>query len=185
MNRCKWANGDMLMEQYHDTEWGVPVHDDTKLFEFLILDTFQAGLSWKTILHKREAFRAVFDNFDAEKIVNYDEEKIQILMNDKNIVRNEKKIRATVTNAKAFLEIKKEYGSFDKFIWQFTDNQIITNKYTSWSEVPATSPESENMSKALKKKGFSFVGSTICYAFMQAIGMINDHEISCFRYAVV
>ena len=176
---CSWHANDPLMKAYHDTEWGVPLHDDTKLFEFMVLDAFQAGLSWRTILYKRENFRKAFDNFDAEKIAAYDEKKVQQLMQDASIIRNETKIRATITNAIAFLSIKKEFGTFDRFIWKFTDAQTIHHHFRTITEVPAKSAESDQMSQELQKRGFKFVGSTICYAFMQAAGMINDHMESC------
>ena len=176
---CSWPAGDPLMKEYHDTEWGVPLHDDDKLFEFIVLDAFQAGLSWKTILYRRENFRKALDGFDVNKIALYDEAKIQELMQDASIIRNQAKIRSTVTNAKSFIEIQNEFGSFDTYIWQFTNYKTIENRYETTSEIPARSPESDAMSVALKKRGFKFVGSTICYAFMQAAGMINDHLISC------
>lgn len=176
---CSWPVGDPLMNEYHDTEWGVPLHDDDKLFEFIVLDAFQAGLSWKTILYRRENFRKALDGFDVNKIALYDEAKIQELMQDASIIRNQAKIRSTVTNAKSFIEIQNEFGSFDTYIWQFTNYKTIENRYETTSEIPARSPESDAMSVALKKRGFKFVGSTICYAFMQAAGMINDHLISC------
>lgn len=176
---CSWPAGDPLMKEYHDTEWGVPLHDDDKLFEFIVLDAFQAGLSWKTILYRRENFRKALDGFDVNKIALYDEAKIQELMQDASIIRNQAKIRSTVTNAKSFIEIQNEFGSFDTYIWQFTNYKTIENRYETTSEIPARSPESDAMSVALQKRGFKFVGSTICYAFMQAAGMINDHLISC------
>jgi len=179
---CGWTKDDDLMIKYHDEEWGVPVHDDRKLFEYIVLDAFQAGLSWKTILHKRENFRKAFDNFDYKKIAKYSEEKITLLMNDEGIIRNQGKIRAAKTNAIAFIEIQKEFGTFDKYIWQFTDNKTINNKWNSLSEIPASNYISDKMSKDLKKRGFKFVGTTICYAFMQAAGMVNDHLIKCYRY---
>jgi len=182
LKRCNWPSDDELMMKYHDDEWGVPLHDDDKLFEFIVLDGFQAGLSWKTILHKRENFRLAFDNFDAKKISKYDEVKIQELMENIGIIRNKLKIRATITNAIAFLETQKEFGSFDKYIWKFTNYKTINNKLNSLKEMPVTSAESDEMSKDLKKRGFKFVGSTICYAFMQAAGMVNDHTIECFRH---
>ena len=178
-NDCGWPGNDDLMRKYHDTEWGVPLHNDQKLFEYMVLDAFQAGLSWKTVLHKRENFRRAFDNFDAEKIAQYSEEKIQQLILDAGIIRNKAKIYATVTNAMAFLKTQKEFGSFDAYIWQFTGGKTIDTNLTSLSEIRATSPESDAMSKDLIKRGFKFVGSTICYAFMQAAGMINDHLVSC------
>lgn len=176
---CSWHMNDPLMKIYHDTEWGVPLHDDQKLFEFIVLDAFQAGLSWRTILYKRENFRKAFDNFDVEKIAAYDEAKILELMQDSSIIRNQAKIRATVSNAIAFLKIKEEFGAFNKFIWQFTNFETIQNHYKTTSEIPAKSPESDAMSKELQKRGFKFVGSTICYAFMQAAGMVNDHLTGC------
>jgi DNA-3-methyladenine glycosylase I len=182
ITRCPWPSGDTLMMEYHDKEWGVPVHDDRKLFEFIILDTFQAGLSWKTVLHKRENFRRALDNFEAVKIAKYSEKKVQSLLQDEGIIRNQLKIRATITNAKAFLAIQKEFGSFDKYIWQFTGNKTMVNKWKKLSDIPARSAESDQMSKDLIKRGFKFVGSTICYAFMQAAGMVNDHMVDCFRY---
>jgi len=178
-NDCGWPGNDDLMRKYHDTEWGVPLHNDQKLFEYMVLDAFQAGLSWKTVLHKRENFRRAFDNFDAEKIAQYSEEKIQELILDAGIIRNKAKIYAMVTNAMAFLKTQKEFGSFDAYIWQFTGGKTIDTNLTSLSEIRATSPESDAMSKDLIKRGFKFVGSTICYAFMQAAGMINDHLVSC------
>lgn len=179
--RCSWPKKELDIE-YHDNEWGVPVHDDDKLFEFLVLDAFQAGLSWSTILNKRENFRKAFDNFDYKKIINYDQSKIDELLQDAGIIRNKLKIKATISNAKAFMEVQKEFGSFDKYIWSFTGGKTKINKWTELSQIPATSLESDNMSKDLKKRGFKFVGSTICYAFMQAAGMVNDHLVSCYRY---
>jgi len=184
-SRCTWTNNESHNILYHDTEWGVKLHDDVKLFEFLILDAFQAGLSWLTILKKRENFRVAFDNFDYNKIASYSDEKVVELMNNEGIIRNKLKIYASITNAQKYIEIQKEFGSFDKYIWQFTDNKQLVNKYSTWKEIPARSPESDKMSKDLKKRGFKFVGSTICYAFMQAAGMVNDHEITCFRYKEV
>jgi len=170
------------MIEYHDTEWGVPLHDDRKLFEFLLLDNAQAGLSWQTILNKRENYRKAFDNFDPAKIARYNKRKITSLLNNPGIVRNRLKVQSAVTNARAFLEIQAEFGSFDAYIWQFVNGTPIRNRWKCLKEIPATSPESDTMSKDLKKRGFKFVGSTICYAFMQSIGMINDHLIHCFRY---
>jgi DNA-3-methyladenine glycosylase I len=181
-NTCNWPGNDPLMIAYHDTEWGVPLHDDRKLFEFMLLDAFQAGLSWKTILHRREGFRKAFDGFDMEIIALYDEDKIQQLMQDASIIRNQSKIRSSVTNAQAFLKIQKEFGTFDKYIWQFTGGVTIHNNLTDLSQIPARSPESDAMSKDLIKRGFKFVGSTICYAFMQAAGMVNDHLVYCSRH---
>lgn len=185
MKRCEWPKDDELMIAYHDHEWGVPLHDDNKLFEFMVLDAFQAGLSWKTILYKRENFREAFAGFDAGKIAKFNEQKISGLMNDAGIIRNNLKIRATVTNAKEFLKIRKEFGSFDKYIWQFTKGKTITNTWKTIKEIPAKSKESDAMSKDLQGRGFKFVGSTICYAFMQAAGMINDHTTDCFRHKKV
>ncbi len=182
---CAWPNNDPLIIRYHDEEWGVPLHDDRKIFEFMVLDAFQAGLTWALILKKRNAFRKAFDNFDNRKIAHYNEEKIQSLMNDSSIIRNQAKIRATVNNAQRYLEIQKEYGTFDQYIWQFTGNKTRINEWNALSQLPSSSPESDAMSKDLKKRGFKFAGSTICYAFMQAAGMINDHLVECFRYKEV
>jgi len=181
-NTCNWPGNDPLMIEYHDNEWGIPLHDDQKLFEFMILDAFQAGLSWNTILHRREGFRAAFDNFDAVKIAEYNEEKIQQLMQDTRIIRNQLKIRSTVTNAQAFLRVQTEFGTFDKYIWQFTGGTTIYNIWTDLKQIPAKSAESDAMSKDLIKRGFKFCGSTICYAFMQASGMINDHMVYCSKH---
>ncbi len=183
--RCKWAGDDPLYCEYHDSEWGVPLHDDRMLFEFLILEGAQAGLSWITILRKRENYRKAFDHFDANVIANYTPEKLDELLQNEGIIRNKLKITSAIKNAKAFLEVQKEFGSFDQYIWSFTDGKTIQNHWTSMSEVPASTPESEAMSKDLKKRGFKFVGSTICYAFMQATGMVNDHTTDCFRYKAV
>jgi DNA-3-methyladenine glycosylase I len=183
--RCPWPGEDPLMVAYHDTEWGTPLHDDQKLFEFLVLDAFQAGLSWSTILKKRENFRRVFDNFDYRKIARYDSKKVARLLADAGIIRNRLKIAATITNAKAFLKIQKEFGSFDRYIWQFVDNAPRRNNWQSLKQIPAKTAQSDTMSKDLKQRGFSFVGSTICYAFMQAAGMVNDHLDTCFRHKQV
>ncbi len=182
MKRCEWANGSELEKHYHDHEWGVPVHDDRTLFEFLILEGAQAGLSWLTILKKREGYKRALDNFDAEKIAGYNEKKIADLINDSEIIRNRLKIRAAVTNADAFLAVQKEFKSFDTYIWQFVDGKPIKNAWEKPANIPANTPTSNAMSKDLKKRGFKFVGSTICYAFMQAVGMVNDHTTDCFRY---
>jgi DNA-3-methyladenine glycosylase I len=179
---CGWPAGDPLMVKYHDEEWGVPLHDDRKLFEFMVLDAFQAGLSWRTILHKRENFRRAFDGFDADKIAAYTEDDFNRLMNDSGIVRNRAKIRATIGNAKIFLAVRGEFGTFDKYIWQFTGGKTIQNSWKDMKEIPASSSESDAMSADLIKRGFKFVGSTICYAFMQAAGMVNDHLVGCSRY---
>jgi DNA-3-methyladenine glycosylase I len=180
--RCSWCRGDALYEKYHDTEWGVPLKEDNKLFEFLILETFQAGLSWITILRKRENFRAALDNFDYQKIANYDEDKIASLLQNEGIVRNKLKIQATVTNAKAFMKIQKEFNSFSAYIWRFVNHKPIKNKVKHYKEAPANTPLSDTISKDLKKRGFKFVGSTVMYAHLQATGMVNDHELNCFRY---
>lgn len=181
-HRCGWCVGDTLYEAYHDTEWGIPIYDDAKLFEFLILETFQAGLSWITILRKRENFRNALDNFDYKKIANYSEGKIEELLQDSGIIRNKLKIKATITNARAFMEIQNEFGSFSSYIWNFTDGKPIKNSVTYYKNAPANTPLSDAISKDLKKRGFKFVGTTVMYAHMQATGMVNDHEVTCFRY---
>jgi DNA-3-methyladenine glycosylase I len=173
--RCPWPADDKLMIAYHDTEWGVPVHDDRKLFEFMVLDAFQAGLSWRTILHKRENFRRALANFEAEKIVKFDAGYFSALMADAGIIRNRAKIRATIANAAHFLEVQKEFGTFDRYIWQFTGGKMLVNHWKTLAEIPTKSPAAEAMSADLTKRGFRFVGPTICYAFMQAAGMVNDH----------
>lgn len=178
---CGWPKKPLDIV-YHDTEWGVPVHEDQKLFEFLVLDAFQAGLSWSTILNKRENFRKAFDKFDFVKIAKYDQKKIDELLHDEGIIRNKLKINGTVKNAIAFLKVQQEFGTFDTYIWSFTGGKTIINTWKEMKEIPATSKESDAMSKDLKKRGFTFVGSTICYAFMQAAGMVNDHLVTCFRY---
>jgi DNA-3-methyladenine glycosylase I len=183
--QCTWPANDEQMLHYHDTEWGTPVHDDKKHFEFIVLDSFQAGLSWKTILHRRKHFKKAFANFDVKKVAKFDEAKALELMQNEGIIRNKLKITGTIKNAKAFIEIQKEYGSFDKYIWQFVDNKPIVTKVKQSSDIRATSPESDAMSKALKKRAFTFVGSTICYAYMQAAGMVNDHLVTCKRYKEV
>jgi DNA-3-methyladenine glycosylase I len=182
-NRCPWClkGNEKIYIDYHDKEWGIPVHNDKKLFEAIVLDAFQAGLSWLTILKKRENFRKAFDNFDAVKISKYNERKVQSLMNDAGIVRNQLKIRAAIINAKAFLKVQKEFGSFDKYIWQFTGNTTIVRKPRTMADFVAKTKESDAMSKDLLKRGFKFVGSTICYAFMQAVGMVDDHIVDCWR----
>jgi DNA-3-methyladenine glycosylase I len=181
-NRCVWVKDDPLYLDYHNNEWGVPVHDDRLLFEFLILEGAQAGLSWSTILKKRAAYRRAFDNFDAQRIARYDERKILELLANPEIVRNRAKIEAAVVNAKCFLEVQEDFGTFDAFAWQFVGGKPIINRWRSINEAPAFTAHSDAMSRALKKRGFKFVGSTICYAFMQAVGMINDHTTNCFRY---
>ena len=180
--RCAWAGEDALYRHYHDTEWGVPLHDDRQLFEFLVLEGAQAGLSWITILRKRENYRSAFDNFDAKRIAAYDANKIESLLQDAGIVRNRLKVAAAIANAKSFLDAQNEFGSFDKFIWQFAGGKPKQNKWRLHNLVPANTQESDAMSKELKRRGFKFVGTTICYAFMQAVGMVNDHTTDCFRY---
>ncbi|MEP0213938.1 MAG: DNA-3-methyladenine glycosylase I [Cellulophaga sp.] len=181
-HRCGWCVGDDLYEAYHDEEWGTPVKDDKLLFEFLILETFQAGLSWITILRKRENFRKAFDNFDYKKIANYKQDKIDVLLQDAGIIRNKLKVNSAITNAAAYIKIQKEFGSFSVYIWSFVNNKPIKNALTNYKEAPANTPLSDAISKDLKKRGFKFVGSTVVYAFMQATGMVNDHEVNCFRY---
>ncbi len=179
---CTWPTDNPLMIKYHDKEWGVPVHNDRKLFEFLLLEGFQAGLSWNTILNKRENFRIAFDNFDFKKVVCYNKRKINSLMNDAGIIRNKLKIDSAVTNAKAFIEVRIQFGTFDKYIWGFVNNKPIINKHTKLSDLPASTKLSDLISNDLKKRGFKFVGTTIIYAHMQATGMVNDHTTDCFRY---
>ena len=181
MSRCLWATNDLLI-RYHDEEWGVPLHDDRRLFEFLILEGMQAGLSWLTILKKRQAFRLAFDNFQAQKIAAYQQRKVLQLLQNSDIIRNRLKIKAAIQNAKSFLEIKNEFQNFDEYIWQFVGGNPLKNRWTQHRDVPCRSTESDAMSKDLKRRGFSFVGSTICYSFMQATGMVNDHTTDCFRY---
>lgn len=183
--RCRWACGNLLDQQYHDTEWGVPVRDDRLLFEMLTLEGAQAGLSWSTVLKKRPGYQKAFDNFDAEKVANYSETKITRLLENPDIVRNKLKVRSTVTNAQATLAIREQHGSFSTFLWEFVDGQPIVNNWSGQADVPATTAESDLLSKELKKRGFKFVGSTICYAYMQAIGMVNDHTRKCFRHSMV
>jgi DNA-3-methyladenine glycosylase I len=182
MNRCGWVNNDPLYMDYHDHEWGVPVYDDQVLFEFLNLEGAQAGLSWYTILKKRENYRQAFDHFDPEKIIHYDEKKIEELLNNEGIVRNKLKINAVITNAKAFLKVVEEFGSFSKYIWSFVDGKPIQNHFKELKDVPTSTEISDKFSKDLKKRGFKFVGSTICYAYMEAVGMVNDHIMSCDCY---
>lgn len=180
--RCEWSGKESQMIDYHDREWGTPVHDDRTLFEFLILEGAQAGLSWSTVLKKRERYRQVFDNFDAAKIARYTEKKTAKLLADPGIIRNRLKVASAVRNAKAFLAVQEDYGSFDAFIWQFVGGKPIVNRWRSMKQIPAQTKESDAMSRELKRRGFNFVGSTICYAFMQAVGMVNDHTLDCFRY---
>ena len=184
-HRCDWCTGTEIERRYHDEEWGVPLHDDRKLFEFLLLDGAQAGLSWLTILNKREGYRAAFDNFDPYKIAEYGEDKVAELLNNPAIVRNRLKVASAIRNARGFLEVQAEFGSFDRFIWQFTDGETIQNSWRLMQDIPARTAEAEAMSKELKRRNFNFIGPTICYAFMQAAGMVNDHVIDCFRYEQV
>lgn len=185
MERCLWVTDDPVYIDYHDTEWGVPVHDDQKIFEFLILEGAQAGLSWITILKRRQGYRQAFDGFDVEKVARYSPEKIERLLTDPGIIRNRLKVRSAVTNAQAFIKIQEEFGSFDAYAWRFVDGEPKVNTFTTQDQVPATSRESDAFSKDLKQRGFKFVGSTIVYAHMQATGMVNDHLVSCFRYQQV
>jgi DNA-3-methyladenine glycosylase I len=182
MKKCIWALSSALEEKYHDQEWGVPIHDDRLLFEFLILEGAQAGLSWSTILNKREGYRKTFDNFEAQKISQYGDKKVKQLLDAPEIIRNRLKVNAAITNAKVFLTIQQEYGSFDSYIWQFVEGKSIQNQWQHVNQIPVATLESEQMSKSLKQKGFKFVGPTICYAYMQAIGMVNDHTNDCFRH---
>jgi len=181
--RCAWATDDPLYAAYHDHEWGVPVHDERVLFEFLILEGMQAGLSWITVLRKRENFRAAFDNFEPRKITRYDETRITSLLNNPGIIRNRLKIESAIGNARAFLAVQDEFGSFDSYIWQFVGGKPIQNRWRGGAEIPSSTIHSDAMSHELKKRGFKFVGSTICYAYMQAVGMVNDHTLDCFRHA--
>ena len=183
--RCKWAGSDPLMQSYHDEEWGTPLHDDGLLFEFLILEGAQAGLSWSTILKKRENYRRAFDGFDVHKVARYTAKKIAALLQDEGIVRNRLKVNGTVRNARAYMEVQREFGTFDEYIWRFVGGAPKNNRFRKLGDIPAETSESKAMSKELKKRGFTFVGPTICYAFMQATGMVNDHEMSCFRYKQV
>ncbi len=183
--RCDWCLDHPLMIEYHDTEWGVPLHDDRKLFEFLVLDAAQAGLSWRTILLKRENYRRAFDNFDAEKVARYTDKRLAKLLLDPGIVRNRLKVRSAVVNARAFLQVRDEFGSFDRYIWQFVGGQPLVNRLQSLKQIRAASKESDAMSKDMKRRGFTFCGSTICYAFMQAAGLVNDHLVACFRHREV
>ena len=182
--RCKWAKDDLMIE-YHDKEWGLPLHDDRALFEFLILEGAQAGLSWSTILKRRKGYQIAFNNFDASKVAAFGDREIECLMQDTQIIRNRLKINSAISGAKALLEIQKDFGNFDKYIWSFVNGKTIINNINHVEEIPSITEESEKMSKDLKKRGFNFVGPTICYAFMQAIGMVNDHEVGCFRWEEV
>ena len=185
LNRCSWCGNDPLYVEYHDKEWGVPVKDDQTLFEFLTLETFQAGLSWITVLRKRANFRKAFDNFDFKRISKYDEEKVESLMLDQGFIRNRLKIKAAVTNAQAFIKVQEEFGTFSNYIWAFVDGVPIQNDFENMSDIPANTPLSDQISKDLKKRGFKFVGSTVVYAHMQATGMVNDHVLTCFRHKEV
>lgn len=185
MNRCPWCGNDELYVRYHDEEWGVPVHDDKKHFEFLVLESAQAGLSWLTILRKRENYRKAYDGFDPVKVARYDEKKVEELMSDSGIIRNRRKIESSINNARCFLKIQEEFGSFDKYIWSFVNNRPVKNQWTDISQVPARSELSDRVSKDLKSRGFRFLGSTIIYSHLQATGLINDHLVSCFRYEEV
>jgi DNA-3-methyladenine glycosylase I len=181
--RCEWAaNGSPIDLEYHDNEWGVPVHDDKKLFEFLLLESAQAGLSWTTILKKREGYKKAFDNFDADEVANYDSRRLRQLLTNPSIIRNRLKIQSSVKNARAFIKVQKEFGRFDSYLWNFVGGKPKHNEWKSWIEVPSRTEISDDLSKDLKKRGFTFVGSTICYSLMQAVGMVNDHTTSCFRY---
>ena len=180
--RCGWIGDDELMTRYHDEEWGVPVHDDSKWFEYIVLDAFQAGLSWKTVLHKREAFRKVFHGFDPVKVSKMTDREIRDALNNKAIIRNRLKINSSIKNASAFLKIREKHGSFNKYIWSFTKDKVIHNRWKDLSNIPASTPLSDEVSKALKSNGFSFVGTTICYSFLQAGGIVNDHIVKCFRH---
>ena len=182
MKRCEWANRSELEQLYHDNEWGVAIHDDRSLFEFLVLEGAQAGLSWSTILRKREGYRKAFDNFDIKKISQYSENDVSRLLVNSEIIRNKLKINAIITNARAFLQVQEQFGSFDHYIWQFVNGRPIQNSWEKMTDIPSSTPESGAMSKDLQKRGFKFVGTTICYAFMQAVGMVNDHVVGCFRY---
>ena len=182
LHRCSWANGSDLEKAYHDTEWGVPLHDDRALFEFITLEGAQAGLSWATVLKKRDNYRKLYYDYDVEKIARYRRRKIDSLLKNPGIIRNRLKIESTVSNARAFIELQHEFGSFDSYIWRFTEGRPIINQWRRIADIPASTPISDAMSKELKKRGFRFVGSTICYAFMQATGMVNDHTVDCFRY---
>lgn len=182
MKRCEWAERNELDRSYHDNEWGVAIHDDRKLFEFLVLEGAQAGLSWSTILKKREGYRRAFDNFDAGTISRYTTDDVSQLLSDPGIIRNRLKISAAITNARAFLEVQQQFGSFDRYIWQFVNGRPVRNSWERMTDIPASTPQSDAMSRDLRVRGFKFVGTTICYAFMQAVGMVNDHVTGCFRY---
>ncbi len=185
LTRCEWSLSHPLMMRYHDTEWGVPLHDDRRLFEFIVLDGAQAGLSWRTILLRRENYRRAFDGFDPKKVARYRDQRMGKLLTNPGIIRNRLKVRSAVTNARALLNVQEEFGSFNRYVWQFVGGQPRINRFRSMKEIPATSKESDAMSKDMKRRGFTFVGSTICYAFMQAAGLVNDHLVDCFRFREV
>ncbi len=185
LQRCEWAGEEQLMRDYHDKEWGVPVHDDRELFELIILEGAQAGLSWATILKRREGYRIAFANFDVSKVAQFSDQDFNRLISDERIIRNKLKVKSVINNAQRFIEVQKEFSSFNNYIWSFINHKPIQNAFTSLSELPASTPLSEQISKDLKKRGFSFIGSTICYAYMQSIGMVNDHVVSCFRYNTI
>jgi DNA-3-methyladenine glycosylase I len=185
MNRCEWAGDDALLRAYHDEEWGVPLHDDRRLFEFLVLEGAQAGLSWSTVLKKREGYRKAFGNFDARVVSGFSEDDIATLLADPGIIRNRLKIGSAIDNAKAFLRVQEEFGRFDSYIWRFVDGKPVRNAWNRMTEIPCSTPESEAMSEDLRNRGFKFVGPTICYAFMQAVGMVNDHVVECFRHGIL
>ena len=180
--RCEWGSSNELMIKYHDEEWGVPLYDDQKLFEFLVLEGFQAGLSWQIIMNKRENFRKAFDHFDVQKVAKYDERKIEEMLQDAGIIRNKAKILGTVNNAKCFIEVQREFGSFSNYMWRFVNNKPVVNGFTRMNQIPSTSSLSDEVSKDLKKRGFKFVGSTVIYSHLQATGVVNDHMVHCFRY---
>ncbi len=185
IKRCSWAGSDPVMVDYHDREWGVPVHDDTELYEFLLLEGAQAGLSWATILNRREGYRKAFENFDVQKVALFSEDDLERLIQNPGVIRNRLKINSAINNARLFIKIQEEYGSFDQYIWGFINYQPIINRFKKLADIPASTELSTTISKALKKRGFNFVGPTICYAFMQAVGMVNDHILDCFRYSEI
>jgi DNA-3-methyladenine glycosylase I len=182
LHRCSWAQGSKIEQDYHDTEWGVPVHDDRRLFEFITLEGAQAGLSWVTVLRKRENYRKLFDDFNVNKIARYNKRKVESLLKNPGIIRNRLKVESTISNARAFLQIQQEFGSFDNYIWHFTNGKAIINHWKKTEDIPVSTDLSDNMSRDLKQRGFRFAGTTICYAFMQATGMVNDHTVDCFRH---
>lgn len=185
LKRCAWSEGDDLMNSYHDKEWGMPVHDDRKQFEFLVLESAQAGLSWRTVLNKRENYRTAYDDFDPRAVAEYGDRKVKELLNNSGIIRNRAKIEASINNAKRFLEVQEEFGSFDAYLWRFTENEQVNNKWKKLEEIPAKTELSDTISKDMKKRGFKFVGATIIYSHLQAVGVVNDHLVHCFRYRQV